>query len=1700
MIRLRRGLAVTLAFFMLATGLLTGDFRQVEASSSTEMSFDPVESLDGWGSWNTLTLDTTDYKRGSASLSMTGSAATQFYKALSTPVDTGLAFENGSLNFWYYVDDVNKLDGTIGQIEITSSGVSDADEIAWDYATHIKNKVVNGWNYISLPLSQSFTIGNPDLSAINFFRIYFITSKSPVIKIDDIVFEKADQRAIVMDKADALDGWQSSGTLTLDTQEKAENQASISMTGAGSVEFEKTFTTPFNARMPENAGTLNFFYYVQNIAALSGASGQVDLGSSGSAQTDGYTWDLSSVLPRLTTGWNLVTLRLSDGVRTGQPDLTALNYFRLKVNKSSSVTSKLDTIYFEEPIGSSTEVSFDPAESLDGWGSWNTLTLDTTDYKRGSASISMTGTSAAQFFKALSTPVDTGVTVQNGNLNFWYYVDDVNKLDGTIGQIEITSSGNSDADEIAWDYATHIKNKVVNGWNYISLPLSQGFITGNPDLSAINFFRIYFFTSQSPVIKIDDIVFEKANPSAIVMDKADALDGWQSSGTLTLDTREKEENQASISMTGAGSVEFEKTFTAPFNAMMPEDAGTLNFFYYVQNIAALSGTSGQVDLGSSGSAQTDGYTWDLSSVLPQLTTGWNLVTLKLSDGVRTGQPDLTALNYFRLKVNKSSSVTSKLDTIYFKELQGLPVGYYAGTGTDTLQLTVTNGTGSGNKYVYQKIGMPDYKFKIGDYIEYDVLLDQDIDRAGGIEIDLIEGLSLRDTGWVDQNGISGHPSKDLSDYANGQWYHRKLKITTPAIGKHIDRLLLVGENDTDGLAYSATYKNIVVTDRLGNLQKALFTQASDYTLVGIAYSNLVANSVVTGGPAPQAAQPAVKNTVYPSADVAVAGWDVQDYGADPNGSQDASSAFQQALNDCSLAGGGVVWAPSGTYKMLGSLSIASACTLRGDWKKPTDSDPSVGGTVLLAYAGRNDEMARPFISLGTGAGVRNLSVYYPEQQISNVKPYPYTISAAAMSATVMNVTLVNSYNGISIGKPANAMHYIRDVYGTPLKTGVFVDMVLDVGRIQEVAFSPTYWAQSGLAGAPTAGEITSYIQGSNDSVGLIIGRSDWEVLNGVRLADYATGIRFISNEGGGGSNGSMYNVNITGARTGIDIRTISEVGWLVSGGAIEANAGSDPVGVWGRPTHTGASLQFNKTTFSGSGTAARLEENGLMSFVNTDFQSWNAAGAAIDAQKGSLIVQGSTFAGAASGQSHIHLGANVSSANILSNNYNGTPSVVNGNPANSQIVVDQTPRQFAPIDGAPYERAVHPLPKETDNSHLFVVTDPSFGAAADGVTDDTAAIQDALDAADSAGGGTVYLPAGKYRVNGHLNVPAGTELRGAHDVPAVPAGAATVIYAYPAGDHGQATGTPFIKLNSNSSRGGSGVRGLLIWYPEQDDVDNVAPYPWTIQSQGPNCWVIYTNVSNAYQGVDFGTYDNDGHVVDYLSGAGLKTGLFVGNTSTEGWVENVHFNPTFWSTPGPLLNAPTSDITMAVWDWQKANGTGFLYGHVANGHVSETFIFGAKDGIRFIEQPGLGGFSGTVLNHGTDGAVNGVRFSGVGAQGIDLVNLEAVQFEGNFVIVENTVGSTDQIRLFNTNHWTSPTVGYDIHGGNLLLQQVHFAHGGTNAVKVTAGTVNVQANYFATAMPQMIRNDGGTIQVTGSVAAGGVTTAGSVTLDANVTR
>ena len=151
-------------------------------------------------------------------------------------------------------------------------------------------------------------------------------------------------------------------------------------------------------------------------------------------------------------------------------------------------------------------------DSNTDWTSASTVTENSTDKKEGTASlqsVGATGTVTTDFKKVFSPPINTGSTIANGNLQFWYFVSDINAHD-TANQVELGSGGAFDKNEFSWNIDTKNANTPLqNGWNLVTLPFSTATITGGtPDLSAINWFRIYRTKKASVTTKIDQIIVD----------------------------------------------------------------------------------------------------------------------------------------------------------------------------------------------------------------------------------------------------------------------------------------------------------------------------------------------------------------------------------------------------------------------------------------------------------------------------------------------------------------------------------------------------------------------------------------------------------------------------------------------------------------------------------------------------------------------------------------------------------------------------------------------------------------------------------------------------------------------------------------------------------------------------------------------------------------------------------------------------------------------------------------------------------------------------------------------------------------------------------------------------------------------------------------------------------------------------------------
>ncbi|RKP53242.1 S-layer protein [Cohnella endophytica] len=789
-------------------------------------------------------------------------------------------------------------------------------------------------------------------------------------------------------------------------------------------------------------------------------------------------------------------------------------------------------------------------------------------------------------------------------------------------------------------------------------------------------------------------------------------------------------------------------------------------------------------------------------------------------------------------------------------------------------------------------------------------------------------------------------------------------------------------------------------------------------------------------------------TNYPTDDIAIADYNAAEFGVVGDGITDDTQALQETLDAAANNGGGVVFVPSGRYKITGTITVPTGVTLRGDWRNP-GTGGAVEGTILQAYFGRGNPDETSFIQLQQASGVTNLSVWYPEQSLSDPTAYPWTIEQlSGDSATVANVTLVNSYNGVKIGPAWNELHYLKNVYGTALNTGIFLDYTTDIGRLENVRLSPDYWALSGLAGAPAQAELFGYT--TTRAEGVVMGRSDWEYMSDVYLSGFKTGMRVTTRTGSlETANAQFYGVHIDKSNVALKIEGVNDYGLLVTNSSFKASVGDNPTAVYATAGFHSI-VQFNNVTIGGSPRNAVLNEGtGVLSFENSTIGSWDApnGGYGISAGAGSLILGHTVFSQSGN---QVHLLGGVKAVTSVNSGYQGVLNLKNDS-VGAQVKVD-TDNDYVleplPAIGG-MDVAERPKPASTQ---LFDVTSAPYAADRTGASSAAGAVKLALLDAGAAGGGTVYLPAGIYRIDEPIIVPSGVELRGSWDVPHHTVGGGTVIFT----NHGEGNpnATPFISLEATA-----GVRGLSVYYDRQN-WNAIKPYAWTIQGRGHGVYAIDTTLVDSYLGIDFGTYDTSGHYIDYVAGSPLKEGIYLGGGATGGFMRNVQFNPHY-AARSSYPNRPASGEDFnKVWDYQKENLDAFRIGNVKGETIFNTFVYGSLYGIHFVKESGQGP-EAAIIGHGTDGSKKGVYVEGAGPAGLAFVNTELVSMSTTdkaYVTVGDQFDS--KATFHNSSMWGDPSRSFDIYAGKVRIQQSNLTVVGQIGVNALEGDITLFDSYF----------------------------------------
>jgi len=390
---------------------------------------------------------------------------------------------------------------------------------------------------------------------------------------------------------------------------------------------------------------------------------------------------------------------------------------------------------------------------------------------------------------------------------------------------------------------------------------------------------------------------------------------------------------------------------------------------------------------------------------------------------------------------------------------------------------------------------------------------------------------------------------------------------------------------------------------------------------------------------------------------------VRAFGAVGDGQTDDTIAFQKALDAAGENGGGTVQVPRGNYFFAGHLNVPNAVALVGVWQsvpahnglrdrglpKPTDD-----GTTFLVTEGAGNEEETAFITLNTNSTLKGVALYYPQQIADDVpQAYPWAVAMRGKNPAVLDVELLNPYNGIDASR--NERHLIRNVHGQPLRRGVLVDAIYDIGRIENVHFNPWFSMKPGL-----------FKWQMENGEAFIFGRSDWQYVTNTFCFGYKVGYKFIASRSGV-CNGNFLGIGADDCYTALVVEQSAPFGLLITNGEFVSFHGPDPTMIEVTEANRGTIRFVNCAFWGPCNQIAKIAGAGTVGFGDCTFTQWGGKEGtlpAIQAQSGTVLIRGCEFR---QDRPQIRLGKDVRRAVIAENVFTGSERITNESAGNVQI-------------------------------------------------------------------------------------------------------------------------------------------------------------------------------------------------------------------------------------------------------------------------------------------------------------------------------------------------------------------------------------------------------------------------------------------------
>ncbi len=793
--------------------------------------------------------------------------------------------------------------------------------------------------------------------------------------------------------------------------------------------------------------------------------------------------------------------------------------------------------------------------------------------------------------------------------------------------------------------------------------------------------------------------------------------------------------------------------------------------------------------------------------------------------------------------------------------------------------------------------------------------------------------------------------------------------------------------------------------------------------------------------------PTLVKTKFYTDHAVVAEVDVTGFGAYGDGRHDDYLAFQSALDYVEIRGGGTVFAPVGTYKISRALYIPEGVTLMGD--NPIIDENGSGraeGTVLYAYSGRNKQDGENFIQLDLGAGVHNLSIYYPEQDPNNIVPYSYTIKQMGhYGRSVNNVNFINSYNGIKMGPDINALQNIVNISGTILNNGIFLDQNIDICRMEGIYFSPKYWLNGGLETFDATSEQNVRTHLKTKSTGLTLQHIDWVYMSDLYVDGYYTAAKLCQTDrldASGqkqtwGLNGQFYNFNATNCYIGINCDYLNSIGMIFTKG----NVSADYPFICG--TDCKNSLSLNSVNLNTSGDYGfKSEGTSDVTFENCTITNTEntTTGVAISLSGGSVAATNCTIENFVT---DVQLTDNAKASMAINVNTESTLKVDDVGELLTKTWDDEYKNPV--YTEKDYKQQLITRPS-ADNFIDFTKYEYS-GDTSKGIA---GKLQAAIDELHAQGGGMIYFPAGRYNLETNIVVKSGVEIRGSATNPHHNQVNSTVFYSeygrYNVGNDSKAAAADALFTLESKA----GLSGFKVARENQFSHQVFVPYAYTIRGNGFGVYVNNVSDLNPYFGIDFDTNKCDAHVVNGYDGAPLEIGVVVGGGSANGVVKNCQLICHFYYD-GPYVGYQDSKLTNDLVTYQKANLDCFTIKNTVDQIFFNNFGFGTLNGIIFDE-----GADVFVLTQGIDSTNYPIRVKGPSNGGkIEMVNTQLAVLgtlsDHHYVDVEASFDG--DLNCVQTNMWGNPINGMDIKGGKVSFTGVTVLASGNFGARIYGNTV-----------------------------------------------